>query len=90
MYQWHNHELYDLVSFPDHDRTHTDSSVWESNYVRSLVPRHSSQYVMTTATKTKVHCDTFSSLRVEVFSERDEESFVEGYHIWIEGRLHVG
>ena len=44
---------------------------------------------MTTATKTKVHCDTFSSLRVKVFSERDEESFVEGYHIWIEGRLHV-
>ena len=64
-------------------------SVWEPDYVHSLVPRHSSQYVMTTATKMKVHCNTFSSLRVEVFSERDEEFFVEGHHIWIEGRLHV-
>ena len=66
------------------NRTHTDSSVWESDFVLSLVPRHS------TATKTKVHCDTFSSLCVEVFSERDEESFVEGHHIWIEGCLHIG
>ena len=44
---------------------------------------------MTTATNTKVQCNTFSSLRVEVFSERDEEFLVEGHHIWIEGRLHV-
>ena len=62
------------------------SNVWEPDYVCSLVPRHSSQYVMT---KMKVHCNTFSSLRVEVFSERDEEFLVEGRHIWIEGCLHV-
>ena len=44
---------------------------------------------MTTATKRMVHCNTFSSLHVEVFSERDEELFVEVCHVWIEGRLHV-
>ena len=44
---------------------------------------------MATAIKTKVDCNTFSSLCVEVFSERDEELFVEVRHIWIEGRLHV-
>ena len=44
---------------------------------------------MAIATKPKVYCNTFSSLHVEVFSERDEELFVEVCHVRIEGRLHV-
>ena len=44
---------------------------------------------MAIATKPKVYCNTFSSLHVEVFSEWDEELFVEVCHVWIEGRLHV-